>query len=104
MAYTFSISGRERVSMATAALTLGIVGLFTWIFPFLGFPVSIIGTALAAIVLLMKRPNRKKAMAGLIMCVIGLIMNIIVVVAGVAALGMLGIIGQLLEEMYGPMY
>jgi len=90
--------------MATAALTLGIVGLFTWIFPFLGFPVSIIGAILATIVLLVKKEHRNRAVAGLVMCVIGLIMNIIVVVVGVAAIGMLGILGEILEELYGPMY
>ena len=29
--------------MATVAITLGIVGLFTWITPFIGFPITITG-------------------------------------------------------------
>ena len=89
--------------MATAALTLGIVGLFVWLIPFLGFPISIIGIILATIALIIKRPSKNKAIVGLTLCVIGLILNVIVTVVGIAAIGALGVIGAFLEEWYGPM-
>jgi Na+/H+ antiporter NhaD/arsenite permease-like protein len=86
--------------MATAALTLGIVGLFTWIIPFLGFPVSVVGIILATMAILIRKEHKNRALAGLVLCVLGLIGNIIVVIIGVAAIGMLGILGQILEEFY----
>ncbi len=89
--------------MATAALTLGIVGLITWLIPPLGLPISIVGIILATIALITRKPSRNKAIVGLALCVIGLILNIVVTIVGVAALGTLGIIGAFMEEMYGPM-
>jgi len=89
--------------MATAALTLGIVGLFAWIIPFFGYPISIIGIILAAIALIAKR-HKTRATVGLTLCVTGLILNIVITVVGVAAIGILGILSEILPELYGPTY
>jgi len=89
--------------MATAALTLGIVGLFAWILPPLGFPISIIGIILAVIALIAKK-HKTRATVGLTLCVIGFILNIVVTLVGVGAIGMLGILSELLPELYGPTY
>ena len=71
--------------MGTVALTLGIVGLVTWVFPVFGFPISIIGLIFGIIGLIVKSPQRGKSIAGIIMCFIGIILNIGVVVGLVAA-------------------
>ena len=77
--------------MAIAALTLGIVALFTWILPPLGFIVSIIGIVLG-VVALVKKQQKRRAIAGAIMCSVGLVLNIAVVVGLIAA-------GLILEEL-----
>ena len=71
--------------MGTVALTLGIVGLITWVFPVFGFPVSVVGLILGIIVLITKSSNRRKAVAAVILCFIEIVLNIGVVVGLVAA-------------------
>ena len=71
--------------MGTVALTLSIVGLFTWVFPVFGFPVSIVGLILGLIVLIKKSPNRRKAIAAVILCFIEIVLNIGIVVGLVTA-------------------
>jgi len=83
--------------MGIASLTLGIVALFTWILPPLGFIVGIIGLLLGIIALVAKRQKRR-AIAGLVMCFIGIILNIAVVV-GLVAGGL--IMEQLMYEYFG---
>jgi len=61
--------------MGITSLTLGIVGLLAWLVPFIGFPVTIIGLIMGAISLFMKRENRGKALAGLLLCLVGLILT-----------------------------
>lgn len=78
--------------MGTAALTLGFIGLISWVFPFLGFPVCVIGLILGVLALLLSPQQRGRAIAGIIMCVIGLALNIGVVVGLVTA-------GLILEEI-----
>ena len=84
--------------MGTAALTLGIVGLFTWVFPVFGLPISIIGLIFGIIAAIVKPPQRGKAIAGIIMCFIGIILNIGVIV-GVVAAGF--IVEELLKQYPG---
>ncbi len=71
--------------MGTVALTLGIVGLVTWVFPVFGFPISIIGLIFGIIGLIVKSPQRGKSIAGIVICIIGIMLNIGVVVGLVAA-------------------
>jgi len=82
--------------MGIAAMTLGVVGLFAWTFPFLGFPISIIGLILGIVALLVTKEHRKKAIAAIIMCIIGLAINIGVVV-GLVVAG--GILAELLPQL-----
>ena len=71
--------------MGTAALTLGIVGLITWVFPVFGLPVSIVGLILGLIVLIRKSSDRRKAIAAVILCFIEIVLNMGVVVGLVTA-------------------
>jgi hypothetical protein len=79
--------------MGTAALTLGIVGLFTWIFPPLGFPISGIGLILGILALLVYKQQKRRAITGIVFCFTGLVFNIGVVVGIVTA-------GLLFEELF----
>jgi hypothetical protein len=63
--------------LSTAALTLGFVGVVYWLVPHFGFPINLIGIILAAIAILLKKPDKNLAQAGLIMCVIGLALSIV---------------------------
>ena len=83
--------------MGIAALTLGTVALFTWILPPLGFIVSIIGLVLG-IVALVSKQQKRRAIAGVIMCSVGLILNIAVVV-GLITAGL--ILEKLLYQYFG---
>jgi len=78
--------------MGIAAMTLGIVSLFAWIFPVLGFPISIGGLILAILALVAYKQQKGRAIAGLIMCIIGFALNIGVVVGLIIA-------GGILEEL-----
>ena len=75
--------------MGIASLTLGITGLFTWIFPFLGVPISLAGLILGALAFWRSEKHRKLALTGLITCVVGLVLNVMIVVVGITMLGML---------------
>ena len=56
-------------------MVLGIVGLFFWILPFIGYPATIVGIVMSAIGL--KSDKKGQAIAGLVMSVIGLIATVI---------------------------
>ena len=71
--------------MGIASLTLGIVGLVTWIFPPLGFPISIIGLILGILALWLSKQQRGRAIAGIITCIIGLALNIGAIIGLVTA-------------------
>ena len=81
--------------MDIAAMTLGIVSLFAWIFPVLGFPIGIAGLILG-ILALVRKQQKNKAIAGIIMFCIGLLLNI-GFVAGLVILG--GILEELLPQL-----
>ncbi len=59
--------------MAIASMLLGIVGLGAWVYPTWGYPVTVIGLVLG--MLKLWRPSEKKGMAiaGVVMCSIGLL-------------------------------
>ena len=84
--------------MAIASLTLGITGLFTWVFPITGFPISLAGTIVGAMGFWQDKERKKIATAGLITGVIGIVINIAVIVVGVFMFGILEAIGQMLLE------
>ena len=93
--------------MATAAITLGIVGLFTWIIPPLGLLICIAGIILGTLALLTKTPNKKRAIAGLVTGSLGVVLSVSILAIGVSALGMLGLFVEFLEqfiELHGPPY
>lgn len=59
---------------AIAALVLGILGLGAWCLPILGAPVTIVGLVLGCKAL--NSPARGMAMAGVVLCIIGLVLTI----------------------------
>lgn len=68
-----------------ASLVLGIIGVITFWFPFVGFPVSIVGLILAAIGL--KRLDGKGfAIAGLVLSIIGVVLAGCIAAVSIAAL------------------
>lgn len=90
--------------MATAAITLGIVGLFSWIFPPLGLLICLAAVILSIIALVERTEHKKRTVTGLITGSIGLILNVLVIVAILTAVGMFGIFAEFLEEfiqLYG---
>jgi len=65
----------DKKGPAIASLVLGINGLWAWIFPFVGFPVNILGLIMGVVG--QKSSMKKLAMAGLILSIIGLVATII---------------------------
>jgi uncharacterized membrane protein len=61
--------------MEFASLVLGILGVFAWIFPLAGFPITITGLILG--ILGQKKENKNVAIAGMILCIITLVATII---------------------------
>ena len=60
---------------AVASLVLGIIGLFAWIIPLVGFPVTIVGIVMGGIGMKSQHPGM--AIGGLVMSIIGLIATVI---------------------------
>ena len=90
--------------MATAAITLGIVGLFSWIFPPLGVLICLAAVILSIIALVERTEPKARTVTGLITGSIGLILNVLVIVMFFTAVGMLGLFGEFLAEfieLYG---
>ena len=67
--------------MAVAALVLGIIGLIAWLLPILGYPVTIVGLVLG--IKSVKSEKRGMAIAGIVMCSIGLVLSLINSILGV---------------------
>lgn len=65
---------------ATASMVLGIIGLFAWLIPIVGAPVNIVGLILG--IMSLKSDKRNFAIAGSVMCTIGIILTIISVFYG----------------------
>ncbi len=90
--------------MATAAITLGIVGLFSWIFPPLGVLICLTGIILSIIALVERTEYKKRTITGLVTGSVGLILNVMVIIVLVTAIGLLGMFGEFFEEfiqLYG---
>ena len=66
--------------MAIAALTLGFVGLYVWMLPPFGYLTSTTGIFLAIVVFIKKKPSRIKALIGLLLCLSGLTLSIILAI------------------------
>ena len=60
---------------AIASLVLGIIGLIAWLIPLFGLPISIVGLILG--IKDMKSHNRGLAIAGIVLCILGLVLAII---------------------------
>lgn len=65
----------EKKGMSIASMILGIVGFFAWCIPLFGFPVTIVGLILG--ICGIKKGGKGMAIAGIICCVITLILTII---------------------------
>ena len=59
--------------MSIATMLLGILGIFTWPLPFLGFPINLAGLFLGIVSL--SRSRGGMAIAGIIMCTLGLVLT-----------------------------
>ncbi len=79
--------------MGIAALTLGSVALFTWMLPPLGFIISIVGIIFGIVAIVQKR-QRRRAIAGLIMSGVAIVLSSAVLIGFIAA-------GLVLEEYFG---
>ena len=86
--------------MAIAALTLAIIGLFVWIIPFIGIPVSLIGLILGVIAILAKMGRKRMAISAIIICAIGLTLNVIIIAVGITAIGILGAFYEMFPELF----
>lgn len=73
---------------AVAALVLGIVGLIAWFCPLVGLTIGIVGIVLA--VLANNKRKTGMATAGLVLCIIGVVLSAINMAIGIY----LGIAGQ----------
>jgi uncharacterized membrane protein len=73
LGYIEGLTGVGR--KAIASLVLGICGLFAWLLPIAGFPVTIVGGILG--LQRLKSLSRRKAIAGVVLCAIGLMLTII---------------------------
>lgn len=61
--------------MGGEALVLGIVGMLTWLIPFFGLPIPIIGLVWGIIALRKKPANKWLATSGVVLCSIGLVLS-----------------------------
>ncbi|GAI18778.1 unnamed protein product [marine sediment metagenome] len=79
--------------MGIASMTLGITGLVSWIFPPLGFPISTAGLILGILARVVSKQQRGRAGAGIVMCILGIAINIGVAFGLITA-------GLILEGMF----
>lgn len=68
------VQAAERKGFSIASMVLGITSLILWLIPLLGFPATITGLVLG--ILGRKRGARKMAIAGIILCVITLLLTL----------------------------
>ena len=74
-AYSSNLPPAPGGGMAIASLVLGIVGLMAWFCPIIGLAVNITGLVLGCKSL--RSPNRGMAIAGVVMCTLGLIASVV---------------------------
>ncbi|MHC4444905.1 MAG: DUF4190 domain-containing protein [Planctomycetota bacterium] len=72
---------------AIASLVLGIIGLLGWCLPIVGLPVTIIRLVLG--IKALPTPSRGMAIAGIVLCILGLVASIVNAIIG-AYLGATG--------------
>ena len=65
---------KEKKGLSIAALVLGLVGLLAWILPIIGLPVGVVGLVLGIVGI--KKGARKRAVAGIVLCIISLVLTI----------------------------
>jgi len=66
---------KDHYSLAIASMILGIFNLLTWLVPICGFPMSVTGLVLGFVG---KNSSRRgMAIAGIVMCLIGLVLTLI---------------------------
>ena len=64
--------------MGIASLTLGVTSLIGWANPLIGYPICAVGIVLGLISLLNSKNYRKRALTGIGLCLIGLVMTIVI--------------------------
>ena len=64
--------------MGIASFTLGITSLIAWANPFVAYPVCAAGIILGVTSILNSKNYRRRAITGIGLCLIGLIMTIII--------------------------
>jgi len=64
--------------MGIASLTLGVTSLIAWANPFVGYPVCAAGIILGIVAIMNSKNYRKRALAGIGLCLIGMIITIII--------------------------
>jgi hypothetical protein len=64
----------DRSSLAIVSLVLGVISLCAWFLPICGIPISAIGAILGG--LSMGSSRRGMAIAGLVLCVVGLLLGL----------------------------
>ena len=82
-----NLMGNNRKGHATASFTLGFVNLLLWLIPLLGFPGTIVGLIMG--ILGLQSTYRGKAIAGIVLCSICLLLTLINSIIG-AYLGATG--------------
>jgi uncharacterized membrane protein len=68
--------------MANASLVLGILSLFTWLLPILGFPITICGLVIGIIAVVKVESRNGKSIAGLVMSSIGFVLTMVNFILG----------------------
>ncbi len=61
--------------MGGEVLVLGIVGLLTWLIPFIGLPIPLIGLVWGIVLLRRKPPKKLMLYSGVVMCSLGLFLS-----------------------------
>lgn len=79
----------DKSGFAVASMIIGILGLFAWLLPICGFPSSIVGLVFG--LMSINSTKRNMAIAGIVMCAIGLIASIVNAIIGMY----MGVTGQL---------
>jgi len=73
--HPFPNANSSGIGNSVTSLVLGILGMFAWFIPIIGAPVTIIGLVCGC--LGVSREGRGMATAGIVLCIIGLILTVI---------------------------
>ena len=72
--------------MEIAAITLGLTGLVTRIFPLLGFPISGVDFILSGVSLAMGKGKKSVVITGLVLGAVGIVLNVVCMICGFIAM------------------